>query len=89
MKSEARSPKSESLAAHGLRLRRVVSLGLLGLALASGLAALARAGDYNLDTAYRNLWFNPGPPGGPFTNYFSPVVTNGSTPVYGGECSGQ
>ena len=56
----------------------------LALAAALCLSTAARAGDYNLDTTYGNYWFSPGPAGGAFTNYFSPDLTNASTPLYGG-----
>jgi hypothetical protein len=60
-------------------------LAALALALACLLSPATRAGDYNLDTTYRNRWFNPSPAGGPFTNYFG---TNASTALYGGSVLG-
>ena len=60
-------------------------LAALALALACLLSPAARAGDYNLDTTYRNRWFVPSPAHGPFTNYFG---TNASTAFYGGNVLG-
>ena len=66
---------------------RTSEFGLVALALALAclLSPALRAGDYNLDTTYRNPWLNPSPAGGPFTNYFG---TNASTALYGGSVLG-
>jgi hypothetical protein len=47
--------------------------------------ALVSAEDYYLDTSYENYSFDPGPPSGPYTNYFG---TNAATTVFGGHVLG-
>ncbi|MBP7829411.1 MAG: hypothetical protein KA248_05800 [Kiritimatiellae bacterium] len=48
--------------------------------------------DFNLDTDFRNLWLEPNPSGGPYSNYFgvwpSEARTNASTALYQGHALG-
>ena len=82
-------PTAEPRSDFGYRISDFRSALLwLALAAASALCSSARAGDYNLDTDYQNYWFSPNPANGPFTNYFSPGLTNASTAVYGGHVRG-
>lgn len=71
-------------------LQRVRSWAL-GTALWLGTAG-AYASDFNLDTDFRNLWLEPNPSGGPYSNYFgvwpSEARTNASTALYQGHALG-
>lgn len=57
----------------------------LSLTLACYLLGSTRADDYILKTGYENRWFSPGPPAGPYTNYFG---ASASTVFYGGHVLG-